>query len=95
MCCLVPKHSKKRSEKSVWYSLFMHVQPPRFFWGTCNTSLHVLYDCTVLNHGNHMYKHLHVVKAMSCALGKVEKSRMALKDELIAIQHVCMARTCL
>ena len=35
-------------------------------------------------------------EAMSCALGKVGKPRMALKDEQqIAIQYVYMARTCL
>ena len=33
---------------------------------------------------------------MSCALGKVGKPRMALKNELLmAIQHVFTARTCL
>ena len=35
-------------------------------------------------------------KAVSCALCKVGKPRMALKDEqLMAIQHIYTARTCL
>jgi len=34
-------------------------------------------------------------KAMLCAFGKVGKPRMALKEEqLMAIQHVYMARMC-
>ena len=34
---------------------------------------------------------------MLCTIGKVGKSRMALKDDeqLMAIQHIHMARTCL
>jgi len=55
-------------------------------------------DHTLLNHGS---RYIHVQpssfsKAVSCALGKVGKPRMAPKDEqLMAIQHVYTARTCL
>ena len=60
----------------------------------------MLHDRTLLNHRSH-YIYIYMQPssfdmAMSYALNKVGKSRMALKDEhLMAIQHVYTARMCL
>ena len=54
-----------------------------------------MHDCTLLNHGScYIYMQLcSFSKAVSCALGKVGRPRMALKDkQLMATQHVYMAK---
>ena len=72
----------------------MHAWPPGFcgeLGNYCDTS-----PCCTTVHDRSRYIYMQLNKAVSCALGKIGKPGMALKGtQLMAIQHVYTARTCL
>ena len=97
---LVPRRSKKKTEKSTWYPLITHAWLPRFsgelgnFCDTspCYTTVHYWITRVVTS----TCSLVHSTKVCHVSSGKVRKPRTALKDEqLMAVQHVYTARTCL